>query len=168
MSCWRRLLIVCTACAGSLLCLPAASFGAHYYLALGDSLAAGFQAPPAQPNAAYVDDLYAQRRKSQHDLQLVNIACLGATSATLMTGDLCTGAAGAQLSRAVTFLRAHRRAINLVTIDIGGNDIGAACGTGPSVALACVSSTLSRMRANVTRIARALRAAAGPRTRSSR
>ena len=164
MSSWRQVLIVCTACAGWLLCFPAVSLGAHYYLALGDSLAAGFQAPPTQPNAGYVDDLYAQRRKRQRDLRLVNIACLGTSSATLMTGDLCTSAAGPQLRHAVTFLRAHRRAINLVTIDIGGNDIGAACGTGTSVALTCVNSTLSRTRANVTKIAKALRAAAGPRT----
>jgi lysophospholipase L1-like esterase len=162
MHAWRRILIACAAVAGATLYIPATALGAHYYLALGDSLAQGWQAPPTRPNAGYVDDLFARRRAQRHDLRLITIACLGATSATLISGDLCTGPAGPQLGRAVAFLRAHRRAIDLVTIDIGGNDIGAACGTGTSVTLPCVRSALARTRTNVTTIASALRAAAGP------
>ena len=164
MAAWRTILIACAASAGAVLCAPASALGAHYYLALGDSLAQGWEAPPTRPTSGYVDDLFARRRARRHDLRLVNIACLGATSATLQSGDLCTGPAGPQLSRAVRFLRAHRRAIDLVTIDIGGNDIGAACGTGTTITLPCVRSALARTRTNVRAIAKALRAAAGPGT----
>ena len=136
---------------------------AHYYLALGDSLAAGFQAPP-RPHAGYVDDLHAQALRRQPDLRLVNIACLGATSTTLMSGDLCSATAGPQLRRAVRFLRRHRGKVSLVTIDIGGNDIGAACGTGLAVTLECARSALVTTGANVAKIAHELRAAAGRHT----
>jgi lysophospholipase L1-like esterase len=132
-----RVTAVLVACAALMLGLAPEARAAHYYLALGDSLAAGFQAPPARPHAGYVDDIYAQALRRQPDLRLVNVACLGATSTTLMSGDLCSATAGPQLRRAMRFLRGHRRKMSLVTIDIGGNDIGAACGSGLSITLSC-------------------------------
>ncbi len=150
-----------TAALAAALAAPPA-LAAHYYLALGDSLAAGFQAAPSLPDAGYVDDLYALRRRRQPDLQLLNIACLGTTTGTLISGDLCTHSAGPQLTQAVRFLHLHRGRVSLLTIDIGGNDIGAACGSGTSVTLPCVDSALAKLHANVTTIAHALRSAAGP------
>jgi lysophospholipase L1-like esterase len=159
-----RLTIVLVAAAALMLGPAPRARAAHYYLALGDSLAAGFQAPPARPNAGYVDDVYANAVRRQRDLRLVNLACLGATSATLMSGDLCSATAGPQLRRAVAFLRHHRGKVSLVTIDIGGNDIGAACGSGLSIKLSCVHAALATTRANVASIGHQLRAAAGRRT----
>lgn len=161
-----RLTAALVACAALMLGLAPGALASHshYYLALGDSLAAGFQAPPARPHAGYVDDVYANAVRRQRDLRLVNIACLGTTSTTLMSGDLCSATAGPQLHHAVSFLRRHRGKVSLVTIDIGGNDIGAACGTGLSVTVKCARSALLTTGANVARIAHQLRAAAGRHT----
>ena len=159
-----RLTAALVACAALMLGLAPGARATHYYLALGDSLAAGFQAPPARAHAGYVDDLYAWALRRQRGLRLVNIACLGTTSTTLMSGDLCSASAGSQLRRAVSFLRRHRAKVSLVTIDVGGNDIGAACGTGLSVTVNCVRSVLAATGANVTKIAHELRAAAGRHT----
>ncbi|HEV7175778.1 MAG TPA: SGNH/GDSL hydrolase family protein [Solirubrobacteraceae bacterium] len=159
-----RLTAALVACAALMLGFVPGARAAHYYLALGDSLAAGFQAPPAKPHAGYVDDLYAPALRRQRDLRLVNVACLGATSTTLMSGDLCSATAGPQLRRAIRFLRRHRGNVSLVTLDIGGNDIGAACGTGLSVTIRCARSALVTTGTNVSKIAQQLRAAAGRRT----
>jgi len=159
-----RLTAALVACAALMLGLAPGARAAHYYLALGDSLAAGFQAPPVKPHAGYVDGLYARALRRQRDLRLANVACLGATSATLMSGDLCSATAGPQLQRAVRFLRRHRGKVSLVTIDIGGNDIGAACGTGLSVTVQCARSALVTTGTNVSKIAHDLRAAAGRQT----
>jgi hypothetical protein len=66
------------ACAAALV-VPAHAAAAHYYLALGDSLAVGFESPPYALPAGYADDLYARLRRRQRDLQLCNFACVGAT-----------------------------------------------------------------------------------------
>lgn len=153
---------VLLAAATAALLLPQPAAAAHYYVALGDSLAAGFEAGPSVPGSGYVDRIYSRLRSRQHDLQLVNVACLGTTSATLQSGDLCTGAAGPQLTQAVRFLRSHRGSISLVTIDIGGNDIGASCGSSPT--LACIHATIPGVIDNLRTIAVDLRAAAGRRT----
>ena len=125
-----RLTAALVACATLMLGLAPGARAAHYYLALGDSLAAGFQAPPARPHAGHVDDVYTRALRRQRDLRLVNIACLGTTSTTLMSGDLCSATAGPQLRRAVSFLRRHRGKVSLVTIDSGEMTSGPLAGPG--------------------------------------
>jgi hypothetical protein len=71
---------------------------------------------------------------------------------------------GSQLDQAIAFLRAHAGQMSLVTIDIGGNDIGASCGAGDAIALSCAAAATAAARSNLVRIGLALRAAAGRRT----
>ena len=145
------------------------------YLALGDSVAAGVGAVPSAENG-YVPVLYdtlaADRRCGQGSalgcrLDLVNLAQPGATTTTLIAG---------QLPAAVDLLTARRASpdpvddVRLVTIDIGGNDVFTpvitACAADPQSAgcVSTIAAQLSLVAANYERILSALRAAAGPDT----
>jgi lysophospholipase L1-like esterase len=130
----------------------------RYYVALGDSLADGAASPPGQ---TYVQDLFAHYAPSIPGLALVNFACSGATSASLLNGGGCRYPGHvAQLAAAESFLRDHAAQVRLITIDIGGNDF-LAC-LGPSGDAACVDRALTTLEANLREILARLRAAAGP------
>jgi lysophospholipase L1-like esterase len=111
-----------------------------FYLALGDSLAWGYQ-PNWNIVQGYVEDLYlhllqrgAQRGTFFHlpprgTFFEINMACSGETAATFIAGG-CPFArfkkypyAGPQLAAALTFIRQHRGQVSPVTIDIGANDL---------------------------------------------
>ncbi|HEY2577460.1 MAG TPA: MmcQ/YjbR family DNA-binding protein [Streptosporangiaceae bacterium] len=99
---------------------------ASYYLALGDSLARGVQ-PDASGTSVktaqgYADQLYALLHRKQPGLRLVKLGCTGETTATMIHGGICSYPGGSQLADALTFLRAHRSRVTLVTLDIGAND----------------------------------------------
>jgi lysophospholipase L1-like esterase len=124
-----------------------------YYLALGDSLAYGFQqakfdsespnVDPATFDTGYVDDFAARLARLSPGIQVINEGCPGETSDSLINGNVTTGpghcARGngwpwallhhpytdshTQLSDAIAFLRAHPRQTSPVTIDIGANDL---------------------------------------------
>jgi lysophospholipase L1-like esterase len=158
---------------------PAAAFadsnGVHYYLSLGDSLAAGFQPtlPPGQNfgDDGYANQLYTIEQAQIPKLKLVKIACSGETTTTMITalptvdvpgigpvpyegrGDhfFCSFPHGSQLAEAVNFLHAHRGFVSFVTIDIGANDVIEARGGGTAAIIA-----------NLPVILGALREAAGP------
>ncbi len=98
-----------------------------YYLALGDSLAFGYE-----PN---LDWSHGYAQKWNTDLQqhgsksFTNYGCNGETSATFINGG-CPFAfalhnfyAGAQLNAAVNFLKAHPGQVSPVSLDIGANDL---------------------------------------------
>jgi lysophospholipase L1-like esterase len=92
----------------------AGSTGTLQYVALGDSYAAGIGAPPYVPSSFSDDCLQSNDgypalldRKGRIDLQ-VNATCPGATTSTV---------AGTQLS-------ALTPGIELVTLTVGGNDLG--------------------------------------------
>jgi len=102
-----------------------AADGTHYYLALGDSLARS-----AQPNGdfqhGYAEQLTASLQQQSPTLRLVKLGCGGATTTDMLYGSddpSCNFPHGTQVAEAVAFLRAHRRAVSLVTIDIGANDL---------------------------------------------
>ena len=102
-----------------------AAGGAHYYVALGDSLARS-----AQPNGdyqhGYAEQLLALLQRRDPSLRLVKLACGGATTTDMVHGSddrSCAFPHKTQLAEAVAFLNAHRRFVSLVTIDIGGNDL---------------------------------------------
>ncbi len=114
-----------------------AAGGAHYYLALGDSLAAS-----AQPNGdfqhGYAEQLYASLQQQDPGLQLVKLGCGGESTTSMIYGSQDPSVAVScgppsfyrqtyphrtQLAEAVAFLEAHRRFVSLVTIDIGANDL---------------------------------------------
>lgn len=147
-------------------------------LALGDSLASGYQPtyghrlPPLDPATGLPDQGYpgsypADLAAAEH-LRLVDLACPGETTASFAgtpaqaaCGTLyrkATGA-GSQLQAALAWLAAHRAAVALVTIDLGANDV-VGCHTGTSLSLGCVSTAAAaarrRLGQDLTRLTRAL------------
>lgn len=141
---------------------------AHYYVALGDSLAQGVQPDPAGRSVdtryGYPDQLARTLRRRDPSLQLVKLGCPGETTATMIGGRHCPYAAGSQLAAAVRFLRAHPGQIDLITIDIGANDPNS-CFTSPIVGRVppCVAGPDPATAANIAKIMTALRSAAGSR-----
>jgi lysophospholipase L1-like esterase len=120
------------------------------YLALGDSLAWGFNLdnPGAESYPALIHADLARRES----IALANLSVPGATSGSLLEG---------QLPRALELIRAERRAgrqVSPITIDIGGNDLRNVERAGPAERAAAVE----RARANIARALDALREAAGP------
>ncbi len=115
-----------------------------WYLALGDSLAAGYQ--PGQgddPTGGYVGGVLDAVRTATPKTKLVNVACSGETVVTMVTGGRCTYEEGTQLLQAVEFLHAHRRTTRLVTIDIGANDVQRCVSRDPlGIDLVCIQQGL--------------------------
>jgi lysophospholipase L1-like esterase len=98
-----------------------------FYLALGDSLAYGYQ-PDLNYNQGYADDFFSNL-KSHGVKNYVNMSCPGESSSTFMNGG-CPYAfmhkyfyLGTQLSAAVSFLHNHTGQVSPVTLDIGANDV---------------------------------------------
>jgi lysophospholipase L1-like esterase len=111
----------------------------RYYLALGDSIAFGYQAakhraglPPSGFNAGYVDVFRARLQEIRPSLTVVNYGCPGETTTTFIAGGCLSNLigfplhdpfSGAQLDAAVTFLRAHPGQVSPITLTLWGNDI---------------------------------------------
>jgi lysophospholipase L1-like esterase len=108
-----------------------------YFLALGDSIAYGFQ-PTKKPGArastfdtGYVDVFAARLRKLSPKIEVVNYGCPGESTVTFVRGG-CSGLAdgfklhdtfrGPQLKAAESFLRAHPGQVSPVTLTLWGND----------------------------------------------
>jgi lysophospholipase L1-like esterase len=146
------------------------------YLALGDSLAYGFQ--QARFNAefpqivastfrtGYVDDFAADLRAVRPNIQTVNLGCPGETTASYFThcafsalGPLSMHVVynGSQSAAALAFLRAHPGTVSPITLDDGANDITACLtSTDPN----CIPNALVQVGANLDRALGELRAAA--------
>jgi lysophospholipase L1-like esterase len=138
--------------------------GTVYYLALGDSLAAGFQ-PNGVTGKGYVDDLWRSIRQQIPGLRLRNVACPGETSGSLIAGKRspCHYAAGSQLDAAVSFLQAHPGQVAFITINIGSNDLVNRCLDDNGLFhRACAVEMRPRLQARLTHILDALGTAAGP------
>jgi lysophospholipase L1-like esterase len=142
-----------------------AAGGVTYYVSVGDSYSVGYQ-PGLGATSGYTG--YVARKTR---LKLVNFGCGGATTSSLINAVGCPDnlphTAGAMLyptttqaAAAEAFLTAHRGHIGLITVSIGGNDV-TACATQASP-VACVGTAVAGIFLNVTRVAAALRAAAGP------
>ena len=143
----------------------AATKSPSYYVSLGDSYSVGYQ-----PGLGATPGYTAVVAKST-GLQLVNFGCGGATTSSLVSSigcpDVLPHTAGAALyptttqeASAEAFLTAHRGHIGLITVSIGGNDV-TACAT-QSNPIGCVATAVTGITKNVTGLAVALRAAAGP------
>ena len=132
-----------------------------YYVALGDSLAAGYQPDSAiGPDQGYVPRVFKALQAKVPNSELVNFGCGGATTTTLLSGGgACTYDAGSQLAAAEQFLRDHRGRVLLVTIDIGGNDINRCAATG-TIDEACAAAAIGTVVTNLREIMRRLRLAA--------
>ena len=127
-----------------------------YDLALGDSLAAGTGASTTANR--YVNVLYEHELSRFPTLQLVNIACGGATTTSMINGPGCSYTTGTQLGDAEAFLRAHPRQVALVTIDIGANNVDG-CQTGSTISASCVQSGLTHITTELPEILDGLAAA---------
>jgi lysophospholipase L1-like esterase len=147
----------------------------HYYLALGDSLAFGYQ-PNLDFADGYANQLYAALQKSGVT-NLVNYACGGETTTTFIQGNCVYRYAkhdeyiGSQLDAAVAFIARHPGAVSPVTLDIGSNDVIPDFDPTTCTASASASADLATMDANLRqtilpRLQSALSAAGGPATSS--
>ena len=136
-----------------------------YYVSLGDSYSVGYQPEPGGATPGYATYVAARTR-----LTLVNFGCPGATTTSLLQTVGCPvvlpHTAGGQsyptttqAAAALAFITAHRGHIGLITVTIGGNDVGA-CTTKSNVA-SCVVGNTGDISTNVTSLASELRAAAG-------
>jgi lysophospholipase L1-like esterase len=133
-----------------------------YYVALGDSLAAGYQPGVGDDKSSgYAGHVLDAVRTTSPKTTLVNLACSGETTGTMMAGGICSYEYGSQLAQAVDFLHAHGRYTRLVTVDIGANDVDG-CVSGGGINVACVQAGLGAIAKDLPAILGQLRAAAGP------
>lgn len=98
-----------------------------YYLALGDSLAFGYQ-PNLTFSQGYTDDFNANL-KTHGTKYFTNMGCPDETSTTFMKGGCPywylrkTFYSGSQLNAALSFIKGHAGKVSPVTLDIGANDV---------------------------------------------
>jgi lysophospholipase L1-like esterase len=141
-----------------------ASTTSTYYLSLGDSLAQGVQPNSSgvsvETNQGYPNQLFAALRTANPSLKLVKLGCPGETTATMMNGGICTYPTGSQLSQAAAFLASHKGKVQLVTIDIGANDLNP-CLSLPTLnqIVVCLEGVFPQIQANLTSIMNTLTAA---------
>ena len=141
-----------------------------WYLALGDSLSVGVQPDAANVNHptafGYSDQLYQALKATTPNLELKKLGC----AVTETTTDMLKGPSDCrsqyrlrvQLADAVAFLLTHRGSVKLVTIDIGANDLEICGSIETGIDPVCVQDAFSDVGANLPRILKALRLAAGP------
>jgi len=166
-----------------LLALPAASPAVtrspptQLYVSLGDSYATGYQptAPGVGRNTrnGFAFQLPGLARPRGYNFKLVNFGCGGATTTSILQTKGCVPRARAlggpvytnktQTAAAEAFLRANRGKVGLITVSIGGNDV-TKCVNQPD-ATTCVADGVKVIKRNVTKLAKRLRAAAGPNVR---
>jgi lysophospholipase L1-like esterase len=155
----------------------AASSGRHqhprpehldYYLALGDSLAAGVQPDSSgasvPTNQGYASDLAARLRERSRHLDFVDLACPGESTTTMLVGGCpYPHSYSNQVDAAASFLAAHHDARILVTLDIGANNVDG-CTTASGIDPTCVAAGFAAAASDLPKILGKLKAAAGPRT----
>ena len=153
----------------------------HYYLSLGDSLAASFQ-PNGDLTHGYAEQLDALLVADDPKLELVKLGCGGESTASMRFGSqlptvvLSCGTPryykrvlypkGTQLAEAISFLEAHKGKVALVTIDIGANDLSRFDAQGNVVTClfepaGCATQAVATAQ-NLAAILEDLKAAAGP------
>jgi len=131
------------------------------YVALGDSLAAGYQPGGAELRDTAYPALTATRLSTAGDeLTLENLGCSGETTTSLVKGGKCDFAAGSQLEQAEKLLKG-RDDVALVTIDIGGNDLLRCVRGGAQIDTACVTAGVGTVKKNLPTILKRLKNAAG-------
>jgi lysophospholipase L1-like esterase len=138
--------------------------GTDSYLALGTSLAVGFQPGRGETDKGYVDVLWRHMEEQIPGLTLRNVGCRGETSRSMITGkhSLCHYAAGSQLDAAVAFLEADPGQVAFITLEVGANDLVERCLQDTfRLDRACAADLLPRLQTRLTRIVDDL-AAAGP------
>jgi len=154
----------------------------RFYLALGDSLAFGFQFDKFNANVpsvpasifatGYVDNLAGMLGKIRPGITTVNYGCPVETTVTFIQGGcvyttigfpLHDPYDGSQLSAALVFLHDHRGQVSPITLNLGTNDLNALtvlCGADVSCYFANGPAVLDRIATNLHYILSQLRAAA--------
>jgi lysophospholipase L1-like esterase len=145
---------------------------APYYVSIGDSYAAGYEAGVGNTDNGFAYQVVDEAAAQSHPLQLVNFGCGGATTTSVLEAKGCSprglgpGATPydeqTQLEAAEAFLREHPGEVDLITVSIGGNDVTSCAGAVDPVP--CVTTAVQGISTNVPEILRRLRAAAGPET----
>ncbi len=161
-----------------LLALPAAAQAAEktYYVSLGDSYAAGYQATGVGKGKTtrngFAYQLVKKARARGHSFELVNFGCGGETSRSILTRKARCGGLGpggekyagrTQIAAAERFLRRNRGKIGLITVSIGGNDVTSCVREADPVA--CVGPAMENVKKNGKKLVQRLRKAAGKKTR---
>jgi len=150
-----------------------------YYLALGDSLAFGFQfgiynqhypfVSPELFTRGYVDAFGHVLEGLKPELQTVNFACPGERTRTFIDGicpypfELHNNYSGSQLEAAITFLSAHPGEVSPITFNLGTNDLNdlqTLCGSDVSCYRVQGPIYLSQISANLDQILGEIRRAA--------
>jgi lysophospholipase L1-like esterase len=137
-----------------------------FYLSLGDSLAQGVQ-PNAQgvsveTKQGYPDQLFTALHLGNPTLKLVKLGCPGETTGTMINGGICSYTTGSQLKQAAAFLSSHRGHVQLVTIDIGANDLNPCLAlTNLPAIVKCLEGVFPQIQKNLTAIMNKLTTAAG-------
>ena len=140
-------------------------------IAVGDSYAAGYQ--PNDPGGSasvhgFVDRL-AVMLNNRHPATVLNFACGGATTETVLSVPGCTTGAQAnnaptyatsQLKAAVAALFAHRGHIRAIVVALGINDF-ARCAGAPKIDQ-CVEQSAPKIYERLRLVLRRLRQAGGP------
>jgi lysophospholipase L1-like esterase len=150
-----------------------------YYLALGDSIAYGYQAskrlaglPPSGFDTGYVDVFTERLRAIQPLIKGVNYSCVGESTRTFLTGP-CLGNtlgiplhdnwSGTQLEAALAFLAAHSGEVSPITITLWGNDareLSESCGGDWSCIFEGAPAAITQAATNLDTILGQLRTAA--------
>jgi len=129
------------------------------YLSLGDSVAAGTQAPEPFTDNGYTDVLFQRVRGAMNLSEHVNLSCPGDDTSEVIVGDdgpnggsVCYGdgapipfGAPSQLDAALAFLGANTGDVALITITIGANDV-LAC---DPITPACAAQALGQAATNL-------------------
>lgn len=127
-----------------------------YYLALGDSLAFGYQ-PDFDWTDGYANYFFGDL-KTHGGQHYDNLSCPGESSVSMVNGG-CPYAllhkyayAGAQLQAAVNYLHTHAGQVSPVTLDIGANDLIPNLDTARCTINAGWASDLARVDANLKNV----------------
>jgi lysophospholipase L1-like esterase len=141
-----------------------------YYLALGDSLAWGYQQDAAgtivRTPDSYVNQVYKAARKRTKRLKLVNYGCPGENLKSFVDGGcigqplVSTTDTRSQWTKAAAFLKKHRKQTKLVTVSLAANEF-TPCARGGSIDIACVGLGVQRLEAGLPGVLKQIRAAAG-------
>jgi lysophospholipase L1-like esterase len=143
---------------------PSPSPAPKWYVSVGDSYAAGWQATGSHAGHTtrngFAYQLTSEASDKGYDLELRNFGCGGATTTSILESVGCPQAAlgpGAtpyptktQAAAAVDFIRAHPDRIGLITVSIGGNDV-TKCATEANP-VSCVAGAISSVKTNVTKL----------------
>jgi lysophospholipase L1-like esterase len=172
----RRTLLIALAAALALPGTAQAAKKPSYYVSLGDSYAAGYQATGQgqghTTRNGFAYQLVGKAKKRGYKLKLVNFGCGGETSESILKRTAKCGGLGpggekyaglTQAKAAEKFLKKHRGQVALITVSIGGNDV-TGCAREPDP-IACIGPAMDRVKANGKKLVKGLRKAAGKKTR---